>query len=187
MALEPDIEERVRIDFGAAFERAIDLIRASGKHGRTARCIVVASRGSLELLRDQIRVAERDDRDSIMEGEYDSARRPIRDLRVSFMLDGPETFWVGEVACMMASRGYVLTSLVTRAATIPPFQYAADFGEGRAKFLGAQGEVEVEKKDRRWLVCGDPKELEKHSLNHPFDDEREFRDAVSGFLLMRGH
>ena len=46
-----------------------------------------------------------------MAGEYDSAQRQIRDLAVSFLLDSPETFWLGEIACMMASRGYTLTSL----------------------------------------------------------------------------
>ena len=47
MALEPDIVDRVRRDFGGESEQALVLLRESGKTGRVARCIVVASRGSL--------------------------------------------------------------------------------------------------------------------------------------------
>jgi hypothetical protein len=184
--LEPDIVARVRSDFGGEFEQALDLLRESGRTGRVARCIVVASRGSLHSLREFIQLAEFDYRDAIMAGEYDSARRHIRDLRVSFLLDTPDTFWVGDVACMMASRGYTLSSLTTRATTAPPFDYTADYSEGRAQFVGPEGAIEVEKKNRRWTIRGDPQELERYNLNHAFDDERLFRDAVSGYLLTRG-
>ena len=185
MALEPDIAERVRSDFGEESEPALALIRESGKTGRVARCIVVASRRSLDSLREYVRLAELDYRDAIIAGEYDPAGRQVRDLRVSFLLDTPEAFWVSEVARMMASRGYTLSSLATRAVTALPFEYAADVGEGRAKFVGPEGGVEVEKKDRRWMIRDDPKDLERYNLNRVFDDERVFRDAVSGYLLMR--
>ena len=78
------------------------------------RCIVVASHGSLELLKDYVQLAKSDYRDAIMSGEYDSAQRQVRDLRVSFLLDSPETFWLGEVACMMALRDYALASVDSR-------------------------------------------------------------------------
>jgi hypothetical protein len=130
MALEPDIVEKIRSDFQPEeSERALDLIRESGKAGRIARCIVVASRGSLDSLQNHIRLANSDFNDAIMAGEYDATGRQARDLRVSFLMDTPQRFWVGQVACMMASRGYMLSSLTTRAAAVPPFDYPTDFNE----------------------------------------------------------
>jgi len=185
MALEPDIIERVRIDFGGASEQALDLLRESGKIGRVARCVVVASRGSLELLRGYIQLAKSDARDAIVAGEYDSAQRKVRDLRVSFLLDTPETFWLGEVACMMALRGYTLASVNSCSVAGPSLADRADDGEGRARFVGPEGEIELEKRDRRWSVLGDADELVRHNLDRAFDDEGEFRDAVSGYILSR--
>lgn len=187
MALEPDIVQRVRRDFGGESEQALDLLRESGTAGRVARCIVVRSRGSLDLLRKSIEVAKFDYRDAVMGGEYDSANRDrqVRDLRVSFLLDSPETFWLGEVACMMALRDYTLVSVDSRPATAPPFVYTADRSEGRATFVGPEGEIELEKRDRRWSFRGDSKELERHNMDRVFDDERAFRDAVSGYILTR--
>lgn len=185
MALEPDIVERVRCDFGRESEQALDLLRESGDTGRVARCIVLASRGSLDLLRDYIQLAQSDYRDVIIAGEYDSAQRQIRDLRVSFLLDSPESFWLGEVACMMALRGYALALVDSRPATAPPFVYTADRGEGRARFVGPEGEIELEKRDRRWSIRGDSKDLETHNMDRVFDDESAFRDAVSGYILTR--
>jgi hypothetical protein len=71
MALEPDIVERVRTDFGGESEQALDLLRESGKLGRVARCMVVASRGSLDLLRDYIQLAKSDFRRAGAGGESD--------------------------------------------------------------------------------------------------------------------
>lgn len=185
MALEPDIVERMRRDFGVESEHALALLRESGKTGRVARCIVVASRGSLELLKNCVQLAKSDHRDVIMAGEYDSAQRQVRDLRVTLLLDSPETFWLGEVACTMASRDYALASVDSRAATATPFVYTADRNEGRARFTGPEGDVELEKKDRRWSIHGDLVELDRSNMNRAFDDEREFRDALSGYLLTR--
>jgi len=109
--------------------------------------------------------------------------RHIRDLRVSFLIDSPEKFWIGEVSCMMASRGCRLTSLQTSAATIGPFEFTSDFGEGIATFMGPKGRIDIEKKDRKWMLSGNDRELEIHNLNHAFDDERVFCDAVSAYLL----
>ena len=148
MALEPDIVERVRRDFGVDSEHALALLRECDKTGCVARCIVVASHGSLELLKDDVQLAKSDYRDAIMSGEYDSAQRQVRDLRVSFLLDSPETFWLGEVACMMALRDSRWRRW-TRAATATPFVYTADRNEGRAKFTGPGGEITLEKKDGR--------------------------------------
>jgi len=187
MVLEPDIVERVRRDFGEESEKALDLLRASGETGRVARCVVVASRGSLDWLRGCIEDAARDYRDAIMAGEYDSANsdRRVRDLRVSFLLDTPQTFWVGDVACMMASRGYTLSSLTSRDTAVPPFQSTRDSLEGTAKFVGPEGEIELEKRNRQWTIRGDPKELEAYNMNRAFDVESAFRNAVSGYILTR--
>jgi hypothetical protein len=147
------------------------------------RCILYAARGDeqrVELLSD---LNQQEYRDVILAGEYDENMRPIRDLRASFLIDSPEKFWVGEVSCMMASRGYRLTSVETRSTTMGPFEYTADFGEGRATFVGPKGQIEIEKKDRQWMIHGNRRELDVHELNHAFNDERGFRDAVSGYLL----
>jgi hypothetical protein len=113
MALEADILEKVRRDFGEASERALGLLRAFGKGGRLARCAVVASEGSIDRLAKLIEVAWSDQRDAIVAGEYDSAGRRVRDLSVSFLVDTPKAFWISGVAAMMASRGYTLSSLTT--------------------------------------------------------------------------
>ena len=185
MPLEPDIIDRVRKDFGEEAEVALDLIRGFGKSGYLARCVVVASRGSIVRLKQAIEAARFDYRDAIVAGEYDSAGRRVRDLSVSFLLDTPETFWISGVASMMASRGYALRSLTTRDTTAPPFQFSLDFVEGSATFAGAEAEITVEKKDRKWNVHGDRGELDRYHLNRSFDNESVFRDALSGYLLMR--
>ena len=71
MSLDPDIVERVRRDFGGESDQALDLLARSGHTGRVARCIVVASRGSLDLLKKHIEHAKLDYRDAIMAGEAD--------------------------------------------------------------------------------------------------------------------
>jgi hypothetical protein len=187
MALESDIVERVRLDFGADAERALGLLRESRKTGRVARCIVVRSRGALDLLAKSIEVAKFDDRDAIVSGEYDPANpdRRIRDLRVSFLLHAPETFWVAEVACVMASRSYTLSSLTSRDTTVPPLQSTWDSLEGSAKFVGPECEIKLEKRNRKWSILGDPKELATYNMDRAFDDESAFRDALSGYLLAR--
>ena len=183
MALEPDIVERVHTDFGRKSDEALHLLRGSGKAGRVARCIVMASRGSLARLKKYIELARLDYRDAITAGEYDSGR--VRDLRVSFLLDSPEKFWIGEVACMMSLRDYTLVSVETRPAPLPPFVDTADRHEGRARFVGPEGDIELERRNRQWSILADPGELEKYNLNHPFEDEAAFLDAVSGWILMR--
>jgi hypothetical protein len=115
-------------------------------------------------------------------GEYDGVMK-VRDLRVSLLIDNPDKFWAGEVACLMALRGYRLTALETRAATVGPFNYASDWGEGRATFIGPIGEIAIEKKDRQWVVHGNCRGLAAHEMDHQFNDELAFCDALSGYLL----
>ena len=50
-------------------------------------------------------------------------------------------------------------------------------------FIGPKGEIEIEKKDKRWKLHGDPAVLELHGLDRSFDEESVFRDAVSCYLL----
>jgi len=122
----------------------------------------------------------------IVAGEYDRAMRHVRDLRASFLLDGPETFWAGEEASLLDARGYRLASLETDPASVGPFEYAGDFNEGRATFVGAKGEIVLEKKDRRWMIRAAAQDLARHGLDSPQGDERTFLDAVSGCLLSSG-
>jgi hypothetical protein len=150
---------------------------------RLVRCIVHAASGSEDRVRQLLELERQDYRDVIVAGEYDAVMRQVRDLRTSFLIDSPEKFWAGEVACLMTSRGYRLTALETRPATIGPFEYTADYGEGRATFVGPIGEIAIEKKDRQWLVHGNRRDLAAHEMDHPFNDERTFRDALSGYLL----
>ena len=147
MTLESDIVERVRQDFSPAdAELAIALITDSRKHGRVARCIVVAAAGSTERLADLIRLAGIDYRDVIVSGEY-CGDQHVRDLRVSFLIDRPEKFWIGDVATMMEARGYRLTSVESRPVPVPP-GYASRGHEGVAKFVpvrtGLAGETMLE-------------------------------------------
>jgi hypothetical protein len=185
MALQSDIVERIRRDFGEDAETAIEMLGSSGHDGRLARCIVVASGGSLDRLREYIEVAKRDYRDAIVAGEYDAAGRRVRDLSVSFLLDSPEKFWASGIAGMMAARGYALCSVTSRDSAVPPFQSTWDSLEGNARFVGPAGVIELEKRNRQWSIHGDPGELETYNMNRAFEDESAFRDAVSGYILNR--
>jgi hypothetical protein len=152
---------------------------------RLVRCIVYAAGGDEARAQQLFELGLQDYRDLIVAGEYDCAMQRIRDLRASFLIDSPEKFWIGEVACVMAARGYVLSSLETHPATTGPFNYTADFGEGTATFVGPKGKIEIERRDRQWFIHGNPRELEMQELNHAFNDARTFRDALSCYLLSR--
>lgn len=129
-------------------------------------------------------MAELDPRDVIVAGEYGLGLQK-RDLRVSFLIDSPEKFWIGEIASAISNRGYILRSLDSRPATIGPFEHTKDQGEGQAVFDGEPVEITVRKLDRKWTLHGDPDELELYDLDHPFEDEAAFRDAVSCFILAK--
>jgi hypothetical protein len=187
-----DVMDRLNTDFGDRADAVAALLLAGRQIGsadcigdRLVRCIVCAARGDESKVQHLIELTRQDYRDVIIAGEYDEAMRQIRDLSVSFLIDSPEKFWVGEVACMMASRGYRLAALETRPATAGPFAYTSDYGEGRATFIGPKGEIGIEKSDRQWLIHGNRRDLEIHELDHAFNDERAFRDAVSGYLLSK--
>lgn len=119
----------------------------------------------------------------IVTAEYDGGVRQLRDLSVSFLIDSPEKFWAGQIARLMDSRGYRLTSIEMRPATAGPFTYISDYGEGRATFIGPKGEIAIAKKDTHWLIHGERRDLEVHGLDRPVADEHAFRDALSGYLL----
>ena len=85
---------------------------------------------------------------------------------------------------MMALRDYTLVSVETRPAPLPPFVYTADRHEGRSRFVGPEGDIELEKRNRQWSILAGPGELKRCDLNHHFEGEAEFRDAVSGWILM---
>ena len=184
-----DVQNRLVRDFGTRADTvAAQLIthRRLGSadfHGdRLLRCIIQASGGDEQRVQQLLDIARQDYRDVIVAGEYDGFKRQVKDFRASFLLDTPEKFWVGEVACMMASLGYRLMALESRAAIAGPFEYSADYVEGRATFTGRMGDIRVEKKNRLWLIHGNRHELEIHELGQPYSDEHAFRDRVSGYL-----
>jgi hypothetical protein len=133
MSLDADIIERIRADF-ADSDSAIADLNASGQAGLVARCIIVASNGSLQKLREWIEMAETNFRDVIVAGEYDEMMPPVRDLCISFLIAAPEDFWIGATAKSIHKRGYILTALKSRPATVGPFIYTCDRCEGTATF-----------------------------------------------------
>lgn len=184
MPLEQDIIEKIEADFSASDAAvAVRLLYDAGKTGRLARCIVVAASGKINALRGYIQLSQRDFRDVIVAGEYDQGLRHVRDLRASFMIDAPEKWWIADIAALLQARGYVLKSLRCRRATVGPFDFTADEGEGVAEFCGSPNPITIEKLNRRWMLHGDPATLARYGLNRPFDDERAFADAISCFIL----
>jgi hypothetical protein len=185
-----DVLDRLTRDFGERADAMAAMLLARRRIGRTdflgdrlVRCIVHAAAADEQRVQQLLDLARQDYRDVIVTGEYDDAMRRVRDLNASFLIDSPQKFWAGEIACLMASRGYRLTALETRPATIGPFDYTSDYGEGRATFRGPLGEIAIEKHDRRWVVHGNRRDLAAHEMDQAFSDERTFHDALSGYLL----
>lgn len=176
MSLDADIIERIRADFPDA-DAPIAVLHSSGQTGRVARCIVVASNGSLQKMREYIRMADVDFRDVIVAGEYDELMCPIRDLSVSFLIATPEDFWIRETAKSAYKCGYTLTRLKSRPATVGPFHYTCDRSEGTATFSNGINRIDVEKADRKWFVNSDD-----DMRRFGFDDEERFRVQLEFYL-----
>ncbi len=186
MPLNPDITERVGTDFGEAHSReAMALLEVAGGGERIARCLVQAASGDLDALRRLVAAAGLDYRDVIMAGEYGENRNKLRDLRVSFLIDAPEKFWIADLAAMLANRGYALHSLTTPKATVDSVEFVGVEYEGIANFSGSLFEIMIEKSNRKWKLHGDAAALEIHGLHEWFDDEAAFSDTLSGYLLVK--
>ncbi|TWU35835.1 hypothetical protein Q31b_52700 [Novipirellula aureliae] len=183
MTLEADIIERIRADFPDA-GTALAAMSVSGKTGRIARCIVFASNGSLEKMREYIQMAETDFRDVIVAGEYDETMRPVRDLCVSFLIASPDDFWIAETAKSIYKRGYSLTAVKSGPATVGPFDYTCDRSEGTATFSSDVHEIEIEKADRKWSVNSDD-DLRRFGLDESLDDEERFRIQLDLYLSQK--
>ena len=183
MILDADIIDRINADFaGTDAQSAQAELAASGKAGRIARCIVFASAGSLQRLRELIQLADVDYRDVIVAGEYDSAMRQVRDLRVSFLIASPDDFWISETAPTMHKHGYFLIQLNSRPATRGPFEYTCDRTEGVATFSDDTSVIKIEKRDRKWLLVHDGFDLRPYGLDALFDDEERFRIQLDYYL-----
>jgi hypothetical protein len=185
-----DVLDRVTSDFGDRAQAVASVLLARRRIGsadflgdRLVRCIVHAAGGDEQHIQPLLDLARQDYRDVIAAGEYDSAMRQVRDLRVSFLIDSPEKFWAGETACLMALRGYRLTALEANPATVGPFELLSDWGEGRATFNGPKGNLVIQKRNRKWVIRGNRRDLEAHDMDRAFNDERVFRDALSGYVL----
>lgn len=188
MQLEPDIIERIRADFPPQdVDRALALMLDARGGARVARCVVFAAKGSLEHLEQHVRSAIRDYRDAIVAGEYEPGggfdAPPVRNFRVSFLIDSPEKMWIGYVADVMHARGYVLSCVEARTVAPGPVEYQEDRYEGVARFNGPLGTFELERRDRRWTICGDIDARRWEHVVRPYEDEQAFCDVVSGFLL----
>ena len=167
--MEDDIINRIHIEFSESdMNTALELLAQSGKHGRVARCIVLASRGSLDMLRKLIDLASVDERDVIIAGEYDDAMQHIRDLTVSFLVESPD-FWVSKASIIMARLGYQLVSVDSDVAVEGPFDYQCDRSEGTALFKRRDNLVQLSKRNRTWtaLVGDEP-------LRNVFNNKSEF-------------
>ena len=186
MTLEADIIERVQADFSdTEGQKALDELLASGKAGRIARCIVFAARGSLERLRDHIRMADADHRDVIVAGEYDIIMHQVRDLRVSFLIASPDDFWIGETAASIHKRGYYLTELKSQPATVGPFDYTCDRSEGLATFSKGEDTIMIQKHDRNWSLIQDDPDVRTYGLDVLIGDEERFRIQLDYYLSQR--
>ena len=188
--LPPDVLERLTRDFGDGADAVAALLQARRQIGsadflgdRLVRCIIHAAAADAQRVQPLLDLERQDYRDVIVAGEYDRAVHQVRDLRASFLIEGLETFWAGDLAYLMSKRGYRLTALMAHPATLGPFDCGEDYGEGRATFVGPFGEITVEKKEREWTVHGNRNDLAAHELDRPFRDLRAFLDALSGYLL----
>ncbi len=183
MSIDADIIEYVRTNFSDSDTVILD-INASRQTGRVARCIVVASSGSLQKLREYIQMAETDFRDVIVAGEYDGTMRQIRDLCVSFLIASPEDFWIAETAESIYKRGYILTALKSLPATVGPFDYICDRSEGTATFSNQVYRINVIKTGRIWSVKSDD-DLRRFGLDEAFDNEERFRKQLDFYLSQK--
>jgi hypothetical protein len=183
MSLEADIVDYIHASFDPAdASAAVNELASCGKTGRLARCMAVGAGGSIERLRDLIKTADIDDRDVIVAGEYDGAMRRIRDLRVSFVINSPEDFWISGVALTAHRHGYLLVNLETHAVSTPPF--ARTQTHGTSTFIKAGRTITIHNKDGQWWIDGHDCNLASFGLDAPLADEERFRIQLD-FLLSR--
>ena len=185
-----DVLDRLNRDFGDHAAAVAALLLASRENGseeflcdRLARCIVHAAGADEQRIQQLIDMERRDYRDVILAGEYDAAGSQVRDLHSSFLIDSEEKFWASTITRFMGSRGYRLTVLETRSATVGPFRYPTDYSEGQATFVGPLGELTIEKRDRQWSLSGNRSDIAAHGMDRVFNDEGAFCDRVTGYLL----
>jgi len=153
--------------------------------GRVARCVVLAAGGSLKRLRELLRMAATDYRDVIVAGEYDGAMQQVRDLRVSFLIESADDFWIAETAVVADRHGFYLTSIDSRPATVGPIDYACDRSEGRATFSNGASAVTLQKHDRRWSLPPGEDDLRPFGLDEAIDDEERFRIQLDFYFSMK--
>ncbi|MCX5688667.1 MAG: hypothetical protein NTV94_02550 [Planctomycetota bacterium] len=144
---------------------------------RVLRCIVVAADGNERRLHELVELADDDDRDVLVAGEYLEGRR-FRDLSESFLIDHPEKFWISQATWLLARRGYRLTTVSAHLAAS-----MTELWNGSATFTGPKGQITIEKAEGRWTLLGIAGTTMPEGLTAAFGDERRFLDAVSGYLL----
>jgi len=190
--LPEDVVNRVREEYKERADEVLLLLLARREIGsgeffgdRLIRCVVFAAKGNLSRISELIALGLRDYRDLIMAGEYDHKSNRRRDLTASFLVDGDQNFWIADLAELMASRGYRLTTLEIHPDNSSRAEKLSENISKRATFVGAKGTIQIELKQGLWRICGDLPTLELHDLNRKFEDGRAFRDAVSALLLSR--
>ncbi|MBX3416868.1 MAG: hypothetical protein KF851_04630 [Pirellulaceae bacterium] len=183
MTLDADIVQYICAGFDPAYaSTAVNELAASGISGRLARCVVVGAEGSIDRMRELIETADIDYRDVIIAGEYDGALRRVRDLRVSFLINSPEDFWISEVALTAYKHGYFLVNLETHCISTPPFAGSRSYGT--ATFTNQCRTITIHNRDGQWRLDGHECNPAKFGLDAPLADENRFRIQLD-YLLSR--
>jgi hypothetical protein len=184
MSLEPDIIDRVQLEFAESDRQAvIDALVASGRSGRIGRCIVFAAKGSLERLHELITLADRDYRDVILAAEYEGPFRDhVRDFSMSFLVKSDADYWVRGVLVTMEKYGYHLTCIRSRVASDSSHADPHNRREGTATFSNGRKEITVVKQNSEWALVGEPGDLRKFALNEVIADEARFQIQLDYYL-----
>ena len=182
MDLEPDILERVTMDFAPADRLfVIEQLSAAERNGHISRCILTAARGSVQRITELIRSAELDTRNAIVAGEFEDFPVRKRDLRVSFLIDSPEDFWVSDAAITAHHYGYRITSIDSQSVSTPPF--IGGNTNGTATFSNGRRTFSIWCADHKWTIVFDDLDLCTYGLESPLEKER-FRIQLD-YLLSR--
>jgi hypothetical protein len=186
--LDEDILSRIQETFPPAdAPLAIDLLSASGKSGRIARCIVVCAEGNLQRLKQCLDLAARDERDIIMAGEYKGWTQRIRNLTSSFLIDAPEKMWIADVADVLKTRDFTLRSLMTDNlepnTALAPWQTAHT--ERIAVFEGDLGTLQVIKESGQWSLIHNGAPIDLSAFMAQAQTTNKFAWAISSYILSK--
>ncbi len=186
MFLEPDVISRVHTDFSSAdVDCVIIELNARTMSSRLIRCILVAAEGSLERFRELVQLADLDDRDVIVAGEYDLGMRRIRNLSESFLINSPLDFWIEAIAVVAYRHGFRLTELTSQPSTDGPFDDSSERCEGKAIFSNGISTVTIQKQGRQWSLHDHECDLRPYLLEAPVTDAERFQIRLDNYLSQK--